>query len=159
MACARRRSSPEHERRQPHDAVQVCGDAQPCNTANEIKTTYTYWGNTLLPATVTQIDAARGETLVTTNTYDSAGRLKVSDGPMAGTDDATYFLYDQFGRQTWEIGPADTYGQATSQEDRRTATPTTGSWRSTGYVTSVTTPVLMALTRTETEYDSRRNPK
>ena len=139
-------------------AVRVCGDTTTCNTADEIRTEYQYWGNTLLPSVVRRIDAARGETLVTTNTYDSAGRLKVSDGPMAGTGDATYFLYDQFGRKTWAIGPADTSGlrratQTTyrNSDDRVTAVEV-------GYVTSVTSPVLVPLTRTDTSYDSRRNP-
>ena len=139
--------------------IQVCGGtAQACNTANEIRTSSTYWGNTLLPATVSQIDAARSETLATTNTYDSAGRLKVSDGPFTGTGDAAYYLYDQYGRKTWDIGSADTLGKRRAtqtsyrnSDDRVTAVEV-------GSVTSVTTPVLNALIRTETGYDSRRNP-
>ncbi len=84
--------------------IRVCGATTTCNTVNEIRTEHDYWGNTLLPSVIRQIDAASGVTLTTTNTYDPAGRLKVADGPMFGTSDASYNLFDQYGRKTWVIG-------------------------------------------------------
>ena len=139
--------------------VQVCGGtAQACNTPNEIKTTYTYWGNTLLPATVSQVDAARGETLTTTNTYYPSGRLWVADGPMVGTDDASYFHYDKYGRQAWSIGPADINARRQAKYTEYRDADDKVKWVDVGNVTSVTTPVLAALLRTETIYDGRRNP-
>ena len=138
--------------------VRVCGATTTCNTNEEIRTEYDYWGNTLLPSVVRRIDAARGETLVTTNAYDDAGRLLMSDGPLPGTSDATYYLYDQFGRKIWEMGAADRRAHGVRRRPR-TATPTTRCIAvEVGNVTSVTMPVLTPLTRTETEYDSRRNP-
>jgi YD repeat-containing protein len=140
-------------------AVQVCGDtAQLCNTPDEIKTTYTYWGNTLLPATVNQIDAARGETLTTTNTYHPSGRLWVEDRPMAGTNDASYFLYDKYGRQEWSIGPVDVNAERQAKYTSYRDSDDKASSVDVGSVTSVTTPVLTPLMRTETSYDARRNP-
>jgi RHS repeat-associated protein len=140
-------------------AVQVCGDtAQLCNTPDEIKTTYTYWGNTLLPATVTQIDAARGESLTTTNTYHPSGRLWVEDRPMTGTNDASYFLYDQYGRQVWSIGPADIYAKRQAKYTEYRDADDKVNWVDVGYVTSVTSPILTPLMRTETIHDGRRNP-
>ena len=141
-------------------AVQVCGDtAQLCNTPDEIKTTYSHWGNTLLPATLNQIDAARGETLTTTHTYYPSGRLWVADGPMAGTNDASYFHYDQYGRQAWSIGPADTNARRQAKYTEYRDADDQVKFVDVGNVTSVTMPVLAALTRTQTEYDGRRNPK
>lgn len=43
--------------------------------------------------------------LTTTYTYDNAGRLLSTDGPLPGSDDATYTRYDAVGRKIWEIGP------------------------------------------------------
>ena len=138
--------------------VRVCGATTTCNTGNEIRTEYDYWGSTLLPSVIRRIDAARGETLVTTNTYDSAGRMTVSDGPMIGTGDASYYLYDVFGRKIWEIGPADTLGKRRATQTTYRNSDDMVTAVEVGYVTNVTTPVLMPLTRTETSYDSRRNP-
>lgn len=138
--------------------VRVCGDTTTCSTGNEIRTEYEYWGNTLLPSVVRQIDAARGETLVATNSYDSAGRLKVSDGPIPGTGDAKYYIYDQYGRKTWDIGPADTYGMRRSTNTTYRDSDDKVVAVEVGSVTSVTTPVINPLTRTDTTYDSRRNP-
>jgi RHS repeat-associated protein len=141
-------------------AVQVCGDtAQLCNTPSEIKSTYTYWGNTLLPATVNQIDAARGETLTTTNTYDLAGRLKVADGPMAGTGDASYAIYDQYGRPKWSIGPADISGKRQAKQTTLRPSDDKPTVVETGWVTDVVVPVMTPLMLAQTEYDGRRNPK
>ena len=138
--------------------VRMCGDTTTCGTPNEIRTEYEYWGNTLLPSVVRQIDAARSETLVTTNSYDNAGRLTASDGPSPGEGDKTYALYDQFGRKTWDIGAADIYGmrRATQVAYRNSDDKVTST--QVGSVSSVTTPVINQLTITQTNYDSRRNP-
>jgi RHS repeat-associated protein len=84
--------------------VRVCGQTTSCAGSAESRTEYTYFGETQLPATQTQKDEATGATRVTTYTYDVAGRSTVIDGPLAGTGDAKYFQYDQYGRKIWEIG-------------------------------------------------------
>lgn len=138
--------------------VRVCGDVTTCGTADEIRTEYEYWGNTMLPTVVRQVDAARAETLETRNTYDLAGHLLVSDGPLPGNSDAIYYRYDDVGRRTWEIGPTDTSGmrRATQTTYRDSDDKVTST--QVGSVSSVTTPVLDPLMRTDTTYDSRRNP-
>ncbi len=139
--------------------VRVCGDVTTCGTANEIRMEYDYWGNTFLPSVVRRIDAARGETLVTTNEYDLAGRLKASDGPLPGTSDATYYHYDHFGREEWVIGPLNGagYRRATKTEYRLSDDMVFAV--SVGSVTNVTAPAFVSiLTRSETDYDGRRNP-
>jgi len=138
--------------------VRVCGDVTTCGTADEIRTEYEYWGNTLLPSVVRRIDAVRGETLETRNTYDSAGRLRVADGPLPGTSDATYYYYDQYGRKTWDIGPTDYNSMRVARHydyrdsDDKVMTIEEGS------VADALNPVLIISTRTDNSYDSRRNP-
>jgi YD repeat-containing protein len=90
--------------------VRVCGDSSTCGTLDEIRTEYEYWGSTFLPAVERRIDAANSETLETHYSYDAAGRLLVEDGPLPGTADASYRRYDEYGRPSWEIGPADAGG-------------------------------------------------
>lgn len=34
----------------------------------------------------------------------------MEEGPLAGTSDAKYFLYDVHGRREWEIGPLEGNG-------------------------------------------------
>jgi len=64
--------------------VRICGDTTTCGTNAEIRTEYEYWGNTFLPSVERRIDAAAGVTLTTTYDYDAAGRLRSTDGPLAG---------------------------------------------------------------------------
>ena len=90
--------------------VRVCGLGSTCNTNAEVRTQYTYWGNTFLPATETRIDLTAGVSLTTTYSYDSAGRVLSVDGPLPGTADAKYFRYDVLGRKTWEIAAANADG-------------------------------------------------
>lgn len=137
--------------------VRECGDTTTCGTNREIRTEYTYWGNTALPATVSRIDAAAGTTLTTTYTYDDAGQVLSEDGPLAGTDDATYYRYDVYGRRTWVIGPKNSAGL-------RVATRTT--YRDSddkpvkieeGTVAAPDSVALTVTKQTDFAYDSRRN--
>ncbi len=139
-------------------AVRLCGSGAACDTAAEIRTEYDYWGATLLPTAERRIDAARGEILTTTFAYDAAGRPVIADGPLPGTDDAGYSRYDVHGRKTWEIGPGGAGGirPATvtayrDSDDRPVAVET-------GTVTGPGSTALALLSRTDTSYDSRRNP-
>ncbi|MGB8326459.1 MAG: RHS repeat-associated core domain-containing protein [Steroidobacteraceae bacterium] len=138
--------------------VRVCGLTTTCGTTQEARTEYDYWGSTFLPLAVRQVDAATGTTLQTQYTYDLAGRVLVADGPLAGTDDASYNRYDVYGRKTWEIGPlgANSYRVAKrytyrDSDDRVIATES-------GYVTDPNATTLNTVTRVDTSYDTRRNP-
>jgi RHS repeat-associated protein len=80
-------------------AVRVCADTgASCGTNAPIQTEYDYWQNTLLPSVERRIDVAQSLTLTTAYTYDAAGRLLSTDGPMPGADDTTYSRYDVYGR-------------------------------------------------------------
>ncbi len=137
--------------------VRVCGDVTTCGTADEIRTEYEYWGNTLLPSIVRRIDAARGETLETHNTYDSAGRLLMSDGPLPGTSDAVFNHYDQYGRKTWDIGPADDDGMRVARHfDYRDSDDRVMAIEE-GSVADPLNPVLDISKRTDNAYDDHRN--
>jgi RHS repeat-associated protein len=138
--------------------VRVCGQGTTCNTPNEIRTEYEYWGSTFLPSLERRIDAARGATTVTTYGYDAAGRPTVVDGPLPGDGDASYIRYDLLGRKTWEIGPAGTGGVRPAKrffyrdsDDKVTATEE-------GTVPDGGSFAFSAASRTDLAYDSRRNP-
>jgi RHS repeat-associated protein len=139
--------------------VRMCYLGWTCGTSAEVRTDFTYFGSTALPLTETRIDAAAGTSLTTTYTYDDAGRLKVEDGPLAGTADAKYFHYDALGRKTWEIGPANAdNSRPASQFSYRDADDKVLAVQ-TGTVLDPNSPSFNTLvTRTETDYDLRRNP-
>ncbi len=67
-------------------------------------TSYTYWGATNLPLTVTTSSSTFTLSSTVTYSYDNAGRVLYVDGPLSGLGDAVYYRYDAAGRQTWEIG-------------------------------------------------------
>jgi RHS repeat-associated protein len=139
-------------------ATRICGDVTTCGTADEIRTEYEYWGNTLLPSVVRRIDAARGETLETRYSYDLAGRVLVEDGPLPGTSDAKFTRYDVHGRLTWEIGPADLAGVRQARRfSYRHADDKVVSVEE-GTVPHESSTVLTVHRRTDHGYDSRRNP-
>jgi YD repeat-containing protein len=96
--------------------LRVCGATTTCGSSNETRTEHIYWASTFLPLTEIKIDQARGITLTTTYAYDPAGRLLSTDGPLPGTGDAGYNRYDDFGRKTWEIGPAGVNGVRTARK-------------------------------------------
>ena len=137
--------------------VRVCGTGAACGSSNEIRTEYDYWGNTLLPSAERKIDTALGVTLTTAHTYDSAGRVLSTDGPMPGTNDAVYYRYDLYGRKTWEIAPL---GSGLRVAKRFTYRVADGKLESTeiGTVPDSSSPALTVLNRTDLAYDSRRNP-
>jgi RHS repeat-associated protein len=138
--------------------TRICGDITTCGTADEIRTEYEYWGNTLLPAVVRQVDAARGEMLETRYTYDLSGRILVEDGPLPGTSDAKYNRYDVHGRLTWEIGPADQAGMRQAKRfSYRHADDKVVSVEE-GTVPHESSSVLTVHRRVDHGYDSRRNP-
>lgn len=137
--------------------VRVCGLGTTCGTANEIRTEYEYWGNTLLPSVERSIDAARGETVTTTYSYDSAGRLLSTDGPLAGSDDATYARYDVHGRKTWEIGRKGASGLRSARRITYRDSDDKPVAAERGTVPDPASTTLTVLTSIEFFYDGRRN--
>ena len=135
----------------------ICGWGTTCWTPQDIRTSYTYFGNTALPLTVATTDGATGVTRTTTYSYDNAGRVLSEDGPLSGDADSKHYRYDVIGRKTWEIGPAAPDGTrpATRYTYRdndnnlvlaeKGTVPNQGSWE------------LSLINTTEMTYDSRRN--
>ena len=96
-------------------AMRVCANTgASCDTSAPIQTLYDYTGRgaSLLPASVSQYDPATATTLTTTYTYDLAGRVLSTDGPLSGTDDAAYVRYDEYGRRPGRSGRARRAGCA-----------------------------------------------
>jgi len=136
--------------------TRTCGVGTTCGVSDDTRVEYEYLGSTYLPSLVRQIDPATGETRVTTYTYDSAGRMLSTDGPLAGTDDTQYFRYDTLGRKTWEIGALAPNGLRLAKrityrdaDDKVTAVEM-------GTLTSPTDTNLIVFERSDTTYDSRR---
>ena len=142
--------------------VRTCILAVTCGTANEVQTSFSYFGDgankTALPLTMTQTDLATGVSLVTTYAYDDAGRLLSEDGPLPGNGDAKFFRYDAFGRKEWEIGPAGANGtRPATRFSYRNADDKISATES-GWLNDQNDSVLKDIVRQDTTYDSRRNP-
>lgn len=133
-----------------------------CGTANSFVQQFTYWGATRLPLTETATDGVGNGPLTTTYTYDAAGRRTSVNGPLPGSDDATYARYDSVGRRIWEIG-------ALGENGYRIATRTT--YRDaddqvievvTGLVAGSTTnisPTTLSFHSVEKEIDTQYNSR
>jgi RHS repeat-associated protein len=145
-------------------AVRICADTgASCTTSAPIQTEYDYAAanlpaDTLLPSAVRAIDVATSTTLTTSFTYDNAGRLLSTDGPLSGSDDAVYNRYDVYGRKEWEIG-------ARAPNGLRMATRTTYRdaddrvlYAETGTIPAYDSTTLTVLSRTDMSYDAHRNP-
>ncbi len=135
--------------------TSVCGSSE-CGTKHEQITEYGYkvGDNANLPKTITQTNGINSLRQTTTYNYDNAGNTLSVDGPLAGTNDATYARYDQIGRKTWDIG-------AVNQKGYRAATKTT--YRSqdnqvakleSGILTSATSTNLIINLSTDNDFNS-----
>ncbi|WP_298469278.1 RHS repeat-associated core domain-containing protein [uncultured Erythrobacter sp.] len=85
--------------------TDASGTEVTCGTANSFVREFTYVDTTSLVASETITDFDGNAPLTTNYTYDNAGNMLSMDGPLPGTDDATYYRYDALHRRTWEIGP------------------------------------------------------
>lgn len=74
--------------------ADVNGNELTCGTAASFATEYTYFAGTRLPETESVTDGLGNNPLTTTYTYDEAGRQVSSDGPLPGSEDATYAIFD-----------------------------------------------------------------
>lgn len=139
--------------------VRECGLGTTCGTAAEIRTEFTYWGNTALPLTETKVDGTTGERLTTTYTYDNAGRLRIADGPLPGSDDAIYNYYDLLGRKILEVSAKSiTSGVRQAKYQIYRAADDKVSMTQLGYVTDPNNPAMIERSRNDVSYDARRNP-
>ena len=137
------------------------GNELTCGTAQSFVTEQTYFGDTLLPLTMTLTNGVGAAPLTTTYTYDAAGRLLIENGPLPGEDDATFYRYDAIGRRTWVVGPR-------GGSNERNATRTTYRLADeqplrieSGRLASINNPYdpnLVEFQIVETTYNSRRLP-
>ena len=141
--------------------VRVCGvmasDTATCVT-DEPYTTYAYLGDTYLPTVVSEVSPADGETRTTVTAYDAAGRVLSIDGPLSGSGDTQYFRYDTAGRKTWEIGALGPNGLHIAKrltyrdsDDKVVAVEM-------GTLTRSSDTNLVVFERSDTTYDTKRNP-
>jgi YD repeat-containing protein len=137
--------------------VTECGWGSTCNTSAVVYTSYTYWGNTALPLTVTITDAATGLSRVTTYTYDNAGRVLSEDGPLPGDADSKHYRYDVIGRKTWEIGPAAPDGIRPAARYTYRDSDNKVVLAEKGTIPSLNDLTLSPVNATDYAYDSRRN--
>ena len=129
-----------------------------CGTANSFVRKFTYFEATSLPLTETITDGLGNGPLTTTYTYDNAGRMLSMDGPLPGSDDATYYRYDSLGRRTWEIGPKGENGFRSASKTTYRDADDQVSRVETGNVILPTDTSFAngTFTDVQTNYDSRR---
>jgi len=87
--------------------IRSCQNASECaGGASEIVKTLTYdpYQNLRL-ISVTERNGTSSIALTTTYSYDVAGNIISTDGPLAGTADTSYTTYDRLRRKIFEIGP------------------------------------------------------
>ena len=139
--------------------VRTCGVLAAATTTcvtNEPYTTFSYLGDTFLPATVTEVSPADSLTRTTVTSYDAAGRVLAVDGPLAGSDDKVFNRYDTAGRKTWEIGALAPNGLRIAKRTSYRDADDKPLYVETGTLTSETDTNLIVQERVDFTYDSRR---
>jgi RHS repeat-associated protein len=141
-------------------AVRICADAgSTCGTNALVQTEYDYAGPGILPSAKRHIDASTATTLTTTYGYDSAGRLLSTDGPLAGSDDATYNRYDVYGRLAWEIGARSAAnGLRIATRHFYRDSDDKPLYSETGTIPDANSAALSVFRRSDVAYDAHRNP-
>lgn len=127
--------------------ITTCATAAVCaGTVNETKVTIGY-NNNLLPSSVTTAAGNGSVTSTIGYAYDSLGRVKSIDGPLAGTDDTTYYFHGPMGSFAGVIYPdPDGGGTRLRRAERRTySNGTRLQTISTGTVTGTTFSDLTAI--------------
>ena len=133
-------------------STSTCRTTSSCSgTSDEAKTLITYATNNILPDTTTvargdanlsNAPSSTNEYRTTTYTYDKFGDVSSADGPIAGTDDESFYFYDARQRLTGVIGsdpdgsgPLPRSGQIIAfNNDGQKASVTTGSVAGTSLI-------------------------
>jgi RHS repeat-associated protein len=138
--------------------VRQCLLGSTCGTSLEIRTEYSYWGNTFLPSRERRLDSYYGRTRDTNFTYDAAGRLLSKDGPLPETDDAVYTRWDRLGRKTWEIGARSAEGLRIATRFAYRNADDKVAYSETGTLPDAQSEALAVFSRSDFSYDAQRNP-
>ena len=137
--------------------VRLCGVGTTCGTNQEIRSEYLYVGDTMLVALERRVDPATLAAIETAYSYDAAGRLLSTDGPLSGTADTAYNRYDVHGRRTWQIGAPDGNGLRLATRTDYRAADDKPTRTDAGTIPAYDSSALTLLTRTDLGYDGRRN--
>lgn len=129
--------------------ITACATAATCaGTANETKIAIEYNNPNLLPTKVTTSAGNGSISSAVGYAYDARDNLVSIDGPLAGTDDTTTYIYDAQDRRRGTIGPdpdgAGTRPRAASRLTFDVQSRVTKA--ETGTVTAATEPALNAMT-------------
>ncbi|HZG32422.1 MAG TPA: hypothetical protein VEZ59_04060, partial [Sphingopyxis sp.] len=143
--------------------ITTCATAATCaGTANETKVTIEYNTPNLQP---TKVTTASGNGTISSSVayaYDARGNLTSVDGPLAGADDTTTYIYDDKDRRRGVIGPdPDGAGSRPRAAERYTFdTMSRITKAEIGTVTAATETALNAMTvfqTLDTSYDAAGN--
>lgn len=86
--------------------ITTCATAATCaGTVNETKITIAYSTANLKPSSVTTASGNGAVTSTVNYTYDTMSNIASIDGPLAGTDDTTYYFYGPDNQLRGIIGP------------------------------------------------------
>lgn len=143
--------------------ITACATAATCaGTANETKVTIEYNTPNLLPSRVTTSSGDGALSSSVSYAYDARDNLASIDGPLAGTDDTTTFIYDSMDRRRGTIGPDPDGGGARLRAAERLTFDSGNRVTKveTGTVTAATEAALNAMTVYQTldiVYDANGN--
>ena len=142
--------------------ITTCATAATCaGTANETKVTIAYGTPNLSPSSVTTASGNAAVSSTTSYTYDVMDNVASVDGPLAGTDDTTYYFYGLSHRLRGVIGPdPDGAGARLRQAVRYTYTDGRVTKTESGTVTGTTIASLNAIAPIQTvdvTYDAKGN--
>lgn len=142
--------------------ITTCATEATCaGTANETKVTIAYATPNLMPSSVTTASGNGTVSATTGYTYDVMGNVASVDGPLAGTDDTTYYFYGLNHRLRGVIGPdPDGAGARQRQAVRHSYTNGRVTKTETGTVTGTTIASLNAIVPAQTVdivYDDKGN--
>ena len=143
--------------------ITTCATAATCaGTANETKVTIEYNTPNLLPTKVTTASGNGAISSSVAYTYDARNNLASVDGPLAGTDDTTSYIYDANDRRRGVIGPdPDGAGSRPRGAERYTFDTASRVIKAeVGTVTAATEAALNAMTviqTLDTTYDTAGN--
>ncbi|WP_234178878.1 RHS repeat domain-containing protein [Sphingopyxis sp. NFH-91] len=127
--------------------ITTCATAATCSgSANETKVTIAYATPNLMPSSVTTASGNGAVSATTGYTYDVMSNVASVDGPLAGTEDTTYYFYGLNHRLRGVIGPdPDGAGARQRQAMRHSYTNGRVTKTETGTVTGTTIASLNAI--------------
>lgn len=129
--------------------ITTCATAATCaGTANETRVAFEYNNPNLLPTKITTSAGDGSVSSVVTYAYDARDNLVSVDGPLAGSDDTTTYIYDAQDRRRGVITPDPDGGSSRLRAAERYSFDTDSrvTKAESGTVTAATEAALNAMT-------------